>query len=152
MTTAAAHDQHLAQAADHLRAAIAGEKPLLDGAQGLRSLTYALGSGQPLDPQLAGEIAQLLFAAAPRLADAASGRLAPEHVYTAMGCACAAMTCMDAERLRGLMAFAAILEAEIRALFLRDMIAAGSQIDLAAALSRTPVIAAPYLAGPMTAH
>ena len=150
--TAATHDQHLAQAADHLRAAIAGDKPLLDGAQGLRSLTYALATGQPFDPQLAGEFSRLLFAVAPRIADAASGRLAPEHVYIALGCACAAMTCMDAERLRGLLAFAAILEAEIRALFLRDMIAAGSQIDLAVALSRNPVIAAPYMAGAMTAH
>jgi hypothetical protein len=150
--TAAVHDQHLAQAADHLRAAVAGEKPLLDGALGLRSLIYSLGSGQSLDPQLAGEVSQLLFAAAPRIADAASGRLTPEHVYTALGCACAALTCMNAERLRDLLAFTAILEAEIRALFLRDMIAAGSQIDLAAALSRTPVVAAPYLAGPLTAH
>jgi hypothetical protein len=150
--TAAAHDQHLAQAADHLRAAAEGEKPLLTGALGLRSLFYSLGSGQSPDPQLAGEIAQLLFAAASRIAEASAGRLAPEHVYTAMGCACAAMTCMDAERLRGLMAFAAILEAEIRALHLRDYLAVGSQTDLAAALSRNPVIAAPYGVGAMTVH
>lgn len=150
--TAAAHDQHLAQAADHLRAAIAGEKPLLDGALGLRSLFNSLASGQPIDPQLAGEVSRLLFAAAPRIADAASGRLAPEHIFVALGCASAAMGNVDAERLRALMAFAAILEAEIRALHLRDYLAAGSQIDLAVALSRTPVIAAPYPVGPMTAH
>jgi hypothetical protein len=150
--TAAIHDQHLAQAADCLRAAITGEKPLLDGAQGLRSLIYSLASGQPLDPQLAGEVSRLLFAAAPRIADAATGRIPPEHVYMALGCACAALTCMDAQCLGALIAFAVILEAEIRVLFLRDMIAAGNQFDLTVALSRNPVIAAPYLVGPMTFH
>ncbi|THF59864.1 hypothetical protein [Ollibium composti] len=150
--TAVAHDQHLAQAADYLRAAAEGEKPLLDGALGLRSLFNSLASGQPLDPQLAGEVSRLLFAAAPRIAEVAAGRLAPEYVFVALGCASAAMGNVDAERLRGLMAFAAILEAEIRALFLRDMIAAGGQADLADALSRNPVIAAPYSTDPATVH
>jgi len=150
--TAAAHDQHLSQAADHLRAAIAGDKPLLDGAQGLRSLLYALVPGQTLDPQLVGEVSRLLFAVAPRIADVAAGRLAPEHCYVALGCACAALTCMDTPRRFDLIAYTAILEAEIRALHLRDYISAGSQIDLSAALSRNPVIAGPYLAGPLTVH
>lgn len=152
MTAMADHDRHLAICADHLRAATDGDKPLLAGAQGLRSLLSALASGQPLDPQLVGETTRLLFAVAPRIADAASGRLAPEHCYTALGCANAALTCREASRRFDLIAFAAVLEAEIRALHLRDMITAGSQIDLAVALFRNPVVAPPYLAGSLTVH
>ena len=70
-------DQHMAQAIDHLRAAVAGDKPLLAGAQGLRALLAVLAAGVPLDPRLAGEASRLLFAAAPRIADAAAGRITP---------------------------------------------------------------------------
>lgn len=143
-------DQHLTQAAYHLRKVIDGDKPLLAGAQGLWSLMGALAPGWALDPQLAGEVSRLLFAVAPSLAEAAVGRLAPEHVYTALGTASAAMTCMEAPRRFDLIAYTAVLEAEMRALHLRDVITAGSQIDLAVTLSRNPTIAAPFLAGPLT--
>lgn len=148
--TAAVHDQHLAQAVDHLRAAIDGNKPLLDGAQGLRSLINRLVLDPPIDPQSVGEMSQLLFAVAPRIADAAAGRIAPEHIFTALGCGSAAMTCRDAPRYLDLIAYVAVLEAEIRALYLRDMIAAGSQADLVDTLDRNPVIAVPYVTGPQT--
>lgn len=145
-------DQHLAQAIDHLRAAVAGDKPLLKCAQALRSLLTVLASGHRLDPHLAGEVSRLLFAVAPRIAEAAAGRIAPEHVYTALGCASAALTCMEVPRRFDLIAYAAILEGEIRALHLRDIVTARGQPDLAASLSRNPVVAAPYLAGPLTVH
>lgn len=145
-------DQHMAQAIDHLRAAVAGDKPLLNGAQALRSLLIVLAAGVPLDPQMAGETSRLLFAAAPRIVDAAAGRIAPEHVYTALGCASAAMTCMEAPRRFDLIAYAAVLEAEIRALHIRDIITTRGQVDLVEMLFRNPVVAAPYLAGPLTVH
>lgn len=150
--TAASFNHYLAQTIDYLRSAVAGGKPLLAGAQGVRSLLTVLAAGDPIDPQFAGETSRLLFAVAPRIADAAAGRIAPEHIYTALGCASAAITCTDAPRRFSLIAFTAVLEAEIRALHLRDMIAASGQNDLVDALSRNPVVAPPYLVGLQTVH
>lgn len=144
-------NEHLNEAIHHLSNAIASDKAPLSCAQGLRALTNAAGVGS-LDPALTAEASRLLFEVAPRVSDQMAGRLAQEHVFHSLGCMNAALTTPDRDRFPWLLAAAAVLENELRALHLRDMIATSNQPDLASAIVRNPLSAAFYDDGPITTH
>lgn len=127
----------LIEAVRHLHNAVKGDESVLACTQGLRFLILGVSPGEALDPALSSEASRLLFASAPRVAEQTAGRLSADHVFLGLGCANASLSCRDPERFVGLMTFAALLEAELRALHLRDVITAGSQRDLALAISTT---------------
>jgi hypothetical protein len=133
-----------------LNIAAEGKNVLLHCAEGLNALIAAASLGG-LDPALSADAQRLLFASAPQVADETAGRLAAEHIFHSLGCANAALTCADADRFVWLLATARVLESELRALHLRDLVVASSQLDLAHALSRNP-LAAVFHPEPMTAH
>lgn len=133
-----------------LSSAAEGDNVLLHCAEGLNALIAAASLGG-LDPALSADAQRLLFAAAPQVAAETAGRLAPEHIFHSLGCANAALTCTDLDRYVWLLATARVLESELRALHLRDLVVASSQLDLAHALSRNP-LAAVFHPEPMTAH
>lgn len=140
----------LQTAISKLSNAAEGKNCLLTCAEGLHALINAAGLGG-LDPALSADAQRLLFAAAPQVAAETAGRLAPEHIYHSLGCANAALTCVDLDRYVWLLASARVLESELRALHLRDLVATCTQADLADAISRTP-LAAVFHPEPMTAH
>jgi|GEM_PF-4331733 hypothetical protein len=127
-----------------------GNNVLLACAEGLHALINAAGLGG-LDPAQSADAQRLLFAAAPQVAAETAGRLPPEHIYHSLGCANAALTCVDVDRYVWLLASARVLESELRALHLRDLVATCTQADLADAISRAP-LAAVFHPEPMTAH
>ncbi len=133
-----------------LNSAAEGKNVLLHCAEGLNALIAAASLGG-LDPALSADAQRLLFASAPQVADETAGRLAAEHIFHSLGCANAALTCADADRFVWLLATARVLESELRALHLRDLVVASSQLDLAHALSRNP-LAAVFHPEPLTAH
>lgn len=137
-------------AVSKLNSAADGKNVLLHCAEGLNALIAAASLGG-LDPALSADAQRLLFAAAPQVAAETAGRLAAEHIFHSLGCANAALTCADADRFVWLLATARVLESELRALHLRDLVVASSQLDLAQALSRNP-LAAVFHPEPMTAH
>jgi hypothetical protein len=124
---------------------------LLACAEGLRAAINASGMGF-LDPKLTAEFSRLLFAVAPRIADLTSGRLAVDHVFTALGCMNGALSTPDPERFLGLLTFAALLESELRVLCFHDAIITGSQADLALAIAQAPLAAPVQHAGPIITH
>lgn len=144
-------NDYLNEAVHHLNTSIASEKAILACAQGLRATINAAGMGA-LDPALTAEASRLLFAVAPRVAEQTAGRLAPEHVFFSLGCMAGALATPDRDRFFWLLASAAVLENELRALHLRDLIATSDQADLASAIVRNPITAAFYDAGPITTH
>lgn len=127
-----------------------GKNALLHCAEGLNALIAAASLGG-LDPALSSDAQRLLFAAAPQVAAETAGRLAAEHIFHSLGCANAALSCTDLDRFTWLLASTRILESELRALHLRDLVVASSQLDLAHALSRNP-LAAVFHPEPLTAH
>lgn len=137
-------------AVSKLNSAADGKNVLLHCAEGLNALIAAASLGG-LDPALSADAQRLLFAAAPQVAAETAGRLAAEHIFHSLGCANAVLSCADADRLVWLLASTRILESELRALHLRDLVVASSQLDLAHALSRNP-LAAVFHPEPMTAH
>lgn len=137
-------------AVSKLSSAAEGKNVLLHCAEGLNALIAAASLGG-LDPALSADAQRILFAAAPQVAAETAGRLAAEHIYHALGSANAALTCTDLDRFVWLLATARVLESELRALHLRDLVVASSQIDLAHAISRNP-LAAVFHPEPMTAH
>lgn len=143
---------HLFQAADQLRKAISSDKPLIPTAKALRSIILAMTSQDTVDPTDVSEVSRLLFAVAPNLAAATAGRLAPEHVYQALGYSTAALTCIETPRCFELLAFVALLEFELRTLALRDALISGTQMDLAIAVARNPFTAASFETGPSQTH
>lgn len=145
-------DAYLARSADYLRKAIEAESPLLSTMLGLRDLMTVLAAGQPISTEAAAEISGLLFAVAPRVAEAVSGRLTAEHTFFALGCGNAAIGCTDTDRRNDLIAYVALLETEIKAIFLRDRITTGGQMDLARMIARNPQSAAPFVLDALTAH
>lgn len=144
-------NSYLNQAIEHLSTATLSQKATLACANGLRAAINAAGMGA-LDPALTAEVSRLLFAVAPCLAEQTAGRLAPEHVFHSLGCMNAALTSSDPDRFAWLLASAAVLENELRALHLRDMIATSGQLDLAAAIVRNPVTAPIFDIGSITTH
>lgn len=142
---------YLKQAIDQLNTALVSDKPTLACAQGLRAAINAAGIGA-LDPALTAEVCRLLFAVAPRVAEHTAGRLAAEHIFIALGCMAGAFSTPDRDRFVGSLTFAALLESELRALYFRDAIETGSQMDLALAVARNPVIAPVYELGPLVMH
>lgn len=150
--TAAVHDQHLAICADHLRAALTGEKIVFRAMQALRHLMAAVAPGYALNSDLAGEVSRMLFLVAPRLSEAVAGRIAPEHIFFALGCANNAMTCTTAPRCWDLVVYTSVLETDLKALLLRDMIMEGGQVDLAHMLARSSQAAPSVLAAAPSVH
>ncbi len=138
-------------AVSKLSSAAEGRNALLACAEGLHALINAAGLGG-LDPVLCADAQCLLFAAAPHVAAETAGRLAPEHIFHSLGCANAALTCVDLDRYVWLLATARVLESELRALHLRDLVVACNQIDLAQAIACNPLAAATFHAGLMTMH
>ncbi|MFN4205896.1 MAG: hypothetical protein ACK4HG_05830 [Agrobacterium albertimagni] len=137
-------------AVSKLNSAAEGKNVLLHCAEGLNALIAAASLGG-LDPALSADAQRLLFTAAPQVAAETAGRLAAEHIFHSLGCANAVLTCTDLDRFVWLLATARVLESELRALHLRDLVVASSQLDLAHALSRNP-LAAVFHPEPMTAH
>ncbi len=133
-----------------LQSAAEGKSTLLNCADGINTLIAAANQGG-LDPALRADAQRLLFAAAPQVAAETAGRLAPEHVFHSLGCVNAALTCLDLDRYVWLLASARVLENELRALNLRDLVVACNQPDLAHAICRNP-LAAVFHPEPMTAH
>lgn len=133
----ATSNQHLADAAEYLRRAIDEADPVLPARQALTSMIKALAPGSLLDFDKAMEVSRLLFAVAPCVAEAVRGRLAAEHVYVGFGCAAAAMGCMTIPRRYSLIAYVALLEAELKAVSLRNKITSDGELDLALMLARS---------------
>lgn len=136
-------------AVSRLSSAAEGKNVLHHCAEGLNALIAAASLGG-LDPALSSDAQRLLFASAPQVAAETAGRLAPEHIYHALGSANAALTCTDLDRFVWLLATARVLESELRALHLRDLVVACSQLDLAHAIIRSPL--AGVFHPEMTAH
>lgn len=141
----------LQTAISKLSNAAEGNNVLLACAEGLHALINAAGLGG-FDPALSADAQRLLFAAAPQVAAETAGRLAPEHIYHSLGCANAALTCVDVDRYVWLLASARVLESELRALHLRDLVMACNQVDLAQAIACNPLAAATFNIGPITTH
>lgn len=138
-------------AIDKLSLAAEGKNALLSCADGLHALINAASVGS-IDPALRADAQHLLFAAAPQVAAETAGRLAPEHVYHSLGCANAALTCVDLDRYVWLLASTRVLASELTALHLRDLVMACNQLDLANAIACNPLAAAAFHAGPITTH
>lgn len=138
-------------ATDKLSLAAEGKNVLLSCADGLHALINAASIGS-IDPTIRADAQRLLFAAAPQVAAETAGRLAPEHVYHSLGCANAALTCVDLDRYVWLLASARVLASELIALHLRDLVMGCGQADLAQAIACNPLAAAAFHAGPMTTH
>lgn len=130
---------HLSDAIKHLEAAMTGSG-LIPCAHALHHLVHAVGFGS-LDAGLIAEASQRLFAVAPRVAELTTGRLTPQEVYFCLGCANAALTTADASRLPWLLAAVAMLEADLRGVYLRNAIATGPQADLAFVIAKTTLSA-----------
>lgn len=126
---------HLSEAIQHLDTAMAGSV-LIPCAHALHHLVHAVGFGS-LDPALISEASQRLFAVAPRVTELTAGRLTKEEIYFCLGCASAALTTTDAERRPWLLAAVAMLEADLRGVYLRNAIAAGPQADLAFVIAKS---------------
>ncbi|MGX5718564.1 hypothetical protein [Shinella zoogloeoides] len=138
-------------AIDKLSLAAEGQNVLLSCSDGLHALIKAASLGS-LDPALYANAQRLLFATAPRVAAETVGRLAPEHIYHSLGCANAALTCVEPDRYIWLLASARVLASELIALHLRDLVMSCNQIDLAHAIACNPLAAAAFQTGPMTNH
>lgn len=139
-------------AIDKLSSAAEGKSALLACAEGLNALIAAANQGG-LDPALCADAQRLLFSAAPQVAAEAAGRLAPEHVFHSLGAANAALACTDLNRYVWLLATTRVLESELRALHLRDLVEACNQVDLAQAIAcSNPFAAAAFRIGPPTFH
>lgn len=138
-------------AIDKLRSATEGRLTLLNCADGINTLLAAANRGG-LDPTLCNEAQRLLFAVAPQVVAETAGRLSPEHVAHSLGCVNAALTCVDFDRYVWLLASARVLESELRALNLRDLVEACNQPDLALSIAQNPFIAPVQQAGPITTH
>ena len=138
-------------AIDKLNLAAEGKNVLLSCSDGLHALINAASVGS-IDPTLRADAQRLLFAAAPQVAAETAGRLAPEHVYHSLGCANAALTCVDLDRYVWLLASTRVLASELIALHLRDLVGTCNQPDLAHAISRNFLAAAAFHAGPITTH
>lgn len=130
---------HLSETIKHLTAAMTGSA-LIPCARALHHLVHAVGFGS-LDPALISEASQRLFAVAPRVTELTAGRLTPEEVYFCLGCANAALTTNDAARRPWLLAAVAMLEADLRGVYLRNAIATGPQADLAFVIAKTTLSA-----------
>lgn len=148
MTAMAGHDRHLATCADHLQSAIDGDKIVFHVMQGLRHLMAAVAPGDAPNPDLSSEVSRLLFALAPGLSAAVAGHLTAEHAHFALGCANAALTCRDPQRLRSLLAYIAVFEAELKAIYFRHYVASGEYLDLAAMIVRNTPTTALFLREP----
>jgi hypothetical protein len=133
-----------------LQNAATGECTLLKCADGINIMIAAANQGG-LDPVLCNEAQRLLFAAAPQVAAETAGRLAPEHVFHALSCVNAALTCLDLDRYVWLLASARVLESELRALNFRDLVEACNQPDLALAIAQNPSTLVRHV-GPITTH
>lgn len=132
-------NRYLNDAIDSLGAAFSGNT-LASCAQGLHFLVHAIHLGS-LNSSLVSDASQLLFAVAPRVAEMTAGRIAAQEIYFCLGCANAALTTADAERLPWLLAAAAMLEADLRGVYLRNAIATGPQADLAFVIAKTTLSA-----------
>lgn len=130
---------HLSEATHHLDTAMTGSV-LIPCAHALHHLVHAVGFGS-LDAGLIAEISQRLFAIAPRVTELTAGRLTPEEVYFCLGCANAALTTNDVARRPWLLAAVAMLEADLRGVYLRNAIATGPQADLAFVITKTTLSA-----------
>ena len=128
-------NSHLSETIKHLDAAMTGPA-LISCAQALHHLVHAVGYGS-LDPALISDASQRLFAVAPRVAELTAGRLTPEEIFFCLGCANAALTTANAARRPWLLAAVAMLEADLRGLYLRDAITAGPQADLAFVIAKS---------------
>lgn len=146
------HDQHLAICAEHLRAVLTGEKVAYRTMQGMRRLLSAVAPGYALDPALKAEVSALLFAIVPLVNESVAGRMTPEHVAFSLGCANGVMDCMTAPRRWHLIAYAALLEAELKAMILRDRIVEDGDPDLVQMIHRNTHIAAPFWPGDLSIH
>jgi hypothetical protein len=67
----------------------------------------------------------------------AAGRITPEEIFFCLGCATAALTTVDAGRHLSLLAAVAMLEAELRGVYLREAVATGPQADFAFVIARS---------------
>lgn len=128
-------NNHLAEAIKHLGAAMTGPA-LISCAQALHHLVHAVGMGVP-DQSLISDASQRLFAVAPRVAELAAGRITSEEIYFCLGCATAALTTTDPARRPWLLAAVAMLEADLRGIYLRDAISSGPQADLALIIAKS---------------
>ncbi|MCD1265523.1 hypothetical protein B5M44_20725 [Shinella sumterensis] len=127
-------NSHLSETIKHLDAAMTGPA-LISCAQALHHLVHAVGYGS-LDPALISDASQRLFAVAPRVAELAAGRITPEEIYFCLGYATAALTTTDAVRRPWVLAAVALLEADLRSVYLRDAISSGPQADLAFVIAK----------------
>jgi hypothetical protein len=130
---------HLSETIKHLDTAMAGSV-LIPCAHALHHLVHAVGFGS-LDAGLIAEASQRLFAVAPRVAELTAGRLTPEEIFFCLGCANAALTTADEARRPWLLAAVAMLEADLRGVYLRNAIATGPQADIAFVIAKTTLSA-----------
>lgn len=126
---------HLSETIKHLDTAMTGSV-LIPCAHALYHLVHAVGFGS-LDAGLIAEASQRLFAVAPRVTELTAGRLTPEEIFFCLGCANAALTTANAARRPWLLAAVAMLEADLRGLYLRDAITAGPQADIAFVIAKS---------------
>ena len=130
---------HLTETSNHLDAAMTGPA-LIPCAHALHHLVHAVGFGS-LDAGLIAEASHRLFAVAPHVTELTAGRLTPEEIFFCLGCGNAALTTMDAARRPWLLAAVAMLEADLRGVYLRNAITAGPQADLAFVIAKSTLAA-----------
>lgn len=129
----------LSETIKQLDAALEGPA-LIPCAFALHHLVHAVGFGS-LDPALTAEASQKLFAVAPHVTELTAGQLAREEIYFCIGCANAALTTTDAARRPWLLAAVAMLEADLRGIYLRNAITSGPQADIAFVIAKSTLAA-----------
>lgn len=138
-------DDHLAICADYLERGLSGHDVLTAIASALQYLITAKGEGQLVGLEAATRVTGLIMAIAPRVAEAAAGRLAPEHIYFGLGCASALLGCSNDRRRFALIAYVALLRSELLSLTLRDFLTASSERDIATMIARNPAAPVQHL-------
>ena len=132
-------DKHLDACAGYLRAAICGEKVVLNTTTGLRCFSLAAAPDRLLDfevtRQAVAETARLFRTLAPILSPTVADHLPLEHVRAALAYANDAMGCHDIRRRLNQLAYVAVLAAELEAIYYRDCVAGGEK-EIALVLAR----------------
>lgn len=130
--------QHLAVCADCIERGLSNADVLTSISTALQHLIAARADGDHVAVDASARVSGLIFAIAPRVAEAATGRLAPEHVFFGLGCASALLNCADDQRRLALIAYVALLRSELLSLTLRDFLTGCAQPDIATMIARNP--------------
>lgn len=143
--TVSTPNQYLAACADCLERGLSHAEVLTPVTTALQHLISARAGGGLVALDVSSRVTGLVFAIAPRVAEAAAGRLAPEHIYFGLGCASALLGCADDQRRFALIAYVALLRSELLSLTLRDYLTGCAQPDIATMVARNPAAPVQHL-------